>query len=160
MKQWRQDELDFFPFRHNRERLNSNILITAGLIKNQLMELLAPFDLTPTQFQALQILDLQNGKAISTLHLRERMLDKMSDTPKIVDRLIKKGLVNKNTSHSDRRLVDIYLTDSGKSLLNQVDIALREAKATSAALTPKEVQTLNFLLNKIRLAPPKTKLKD
>lgn len=160
MKQWRQDDLDYFQFEHERDRLNSNLLMTAGLFKNQMMELLAPFDLTLTQYQALQILNLQKGKAISTLHLREHMLDKMSDTPKIIDRLLKKGLVRKSVSSIDRRLVDIYLSEEGKNLLGNIQDALIKAREISAALTPKEVETLNFLLNKARLAPPKKRRLD
>lgn len=159
MKKWRQDELDYFQFEHDRDRLNSNILMTAGLVKNQMMEWLAPFDLTLAQYQALQILNLQNGKAISTLHLRERMLDKMSDTPKIVDRLLKKGLVQKNTSKADRRLVDICINSAGVHLLEKIRVNLALGPETSSSLTQKDVEALNSLLCKIRLAPPKKKRK-
>lgn len=155
MKQWRQDELDFFPFENERDRLNSNVLLTSGAIKNQLMMLLAPFDLTLTQYQALQVLNLQQGKAISTLHLRERMLDKMSDTPKIVERLIKKGLVVKEISAKDRRLVDIYITEAGQNLLGEIQSANQKSQQTSSSLTGKEVATLNYLLSKLRLGPAK-----
>jgi DNA-binding MarR family transcriptional regulator len=159
MKQWRQDELEYFLFNNPREKLNSNILLTASLVKNHLAGLLAPFDLTLTQYQALLILKLQGGQAISTLHLRERMLDKMSDTPKIVDRLQRKGLVLKNVSNDDRRLVDIFLSPAGNSLLEEIEHRANETWLTSAALTLKEVETLNFLLNKVRLAPAKKKPK-
>jgi len=155
MKQWRQDELDFFPFENERDRLNSNVLLTSGAIKNQLMILLAPFDLTLTQYQALQVLNLQQGKAISTLHLRERMLDKMSDTPKIVERLIKKGFVVKEISAMDRRLVDIYITEAGQNLLGEIQSAIQKSQQTSSSLTGKEVTTLNYLLSKLRLGPAK-----
>ncbi|MDA0930982.1 MAG: MarR family winged helix-turn-helix transcriptional regulator [Bacteroidetes bacterium] len=155
MKQWRQDELDFFPFENDRDRLNSNLLLTSGGIKNQLMLMLAPFDLTLTQYQALQVLNLQQGKAISTLHLRERMLDKMSDTPKIVERLIKKGLVVKEISLKDRRLVDIYITEAGQRVLAEIQSSLQTARQTSSSLTGKEVTTLNYLLSKLRLGPVK-----
>ncbi len=155
MKQWRQDELDFFPFENDRDRLNSNVLLTSGAIKNQLMMLLAPFDLTLTQYQALQVLNLQQGKAISTLHLRERMLDKMSDTPKIVERLIKKGFVVKEISAKDRRLVDIYITEAGQNLLVEIQSAIQKSQQTSSSLTGKEVTTLNYLLSKLRLGPAK-----
>jgi len=155
MKQWRQDELDFFPFENDRDRLNSNLLLTSGGIKNQLMLMLAPFDLTLTQYQALRVLNLQQGKAISTLHLRERMLDKMSDTPKIVERLIKKGLVVKEISLKDRRLVDIYITEAGQRVLAEIQSSLQTARQTSSSLTGKEVTTLNYLLSKLRLGPVK-----
>lgn len=155
MKQWRQDELEFFSFENDRDRLNSNLLLTSGVIKNQLMSMLTPFDLTLTQYQALQVLNLQQGKAISTLHLRERMLDKMSDTPKIVERLIKKGLVVKEVSSKDRRLVDIYITEAGQKLLSEIQTVSHTTQNTSASLSGKEVATLNHLLNKLRLAQAK-----
>jgi len=83
------------------------------------------------------------------------MLDKMSDTPKIVERLIKKGLVVKEISLKDRRLVDIYITEAGQRVLAEIQSSLQTARQTSSSLTGKEVTTLNYLLSKLRLGPVK-----
>jgi DNA-binding MarR family transcriptional regulator len=80
------------------------------------------------------------------------MLDKMSDTSRIVDRLIIKGLVKKAVSAGDRRLVDVQLTDKGKKLLQQMDSLNDEFDAVFRNLSTEEAAKLNELLDKIRSA--------
>ena len=78
------------------------------------------------------------------------MLDRMSDTSRIVDRLVLKGLVKKSTCKLDRRLVDIVITDKGKKLLEKMDQYSGQMDAIMANLTEQEAKTLNELLDKIR----------
>ncbi|HMF72589.1 MAG TPA: winged helix DNA-binding protein, partial [Flavitalea sp.] len=92
------------------------------------------------------------GKPLSTLQIRQRMLDKMSDTSRIVDRLIKKGLVKKVVCKSDRRLVDVSITDKGSELLAKLDLANDEMDEVLSKITIEEASTLNVLLDKIRSA--------
>lgn len=61
------------------------------------------------------------GVPISTLQIRERMLDKMSDTSRIVDRLVLKGLAKKNICKNDKRLVDVSISTKGQKLLEKID---------------------------------------
>jgi DNA-binding MarR family transcriptional regulator len=109
------------------------------------------FEVTQQQFNILRILR-GAGKPLSTLQIRQRMLDKMSDTSRIVDRLIIKGLVKKAVSEGDRRLVDVQLTDKGKKLLQQMDSLNDEFDAVFRSLTVEEAAKLNELLDKIRSA--------
>jgi DNA-binding MarR family transcriptional regulator len=106
---------------------------------------------TQQQFNILRILR-GAGKPLSTLQIRQRMLDKMSDTSRIVDRLIIKGLVKKSVSEEDRRLVDVQLTDRGKKLLQQMDSLNDEFDAVFRNLSTAEATKLNELLDKIRTA--------
>ena len=78
------------------------------------------------------------------------MLDKMSDTSRIVDRLIKKGLVKKNTCKSDRRLVDVVITAKGKKLLEKLDLNAVQMDSVMKNLSMTEAKSLNQLLDKIR----------
>jgi DNA-binding MarR family transcriptional regulator len=78
------------------------------------------------------------------------MLDRMSDTSRIVDRLVLKGLASKKPCASDKRLVDIAITDAGMTLLQRLDAKNDELDAILGALTPEEISTLNILLDKIR----------
>jgi DNA-binding MarR family transcriptional regulator len=78
------------------------------------------------------------------------MLEKMSDTSRIVDRLIAKGLVKKIICKLDRRLVDVIITDKGKKLLEKLDARQEEMDAVLNNLTEKEAETLSDLLDKIR----------
>ena len=87
---------------------------------------------------------------LSTLQIRERMLEKMSDTSRIVDRLISKGLVKKITCKTDRRLVDVIISEKGKKLLERLDAKQDEIDGVLRNLTEKEAVTLSELLDKIR----------
>jgi MarR family 2-MHQ and catechol resistance regulon transcriptional repressor len=78
------------------------------------------------------------------------MLEKMSDTSRIVDRLIAKGLVKKVTCKSDRRLVDVIITDKGKKLLEKLDLKQDELDAVLGNLSETDANTLSDLLDKIR----------
>jgi len=109
------------------------------------------WDITAQQFNILRILR-GAGQPLSTLQIRQRMLDRMSDTSRIVDRLVKKGLVKKSTCKLDRRLVDVIITDKGKKLLEKIDQYSDQMDAIMKNLTEQEAQTLNELLDKIRNA--------
>jgi DNA-binding MarR family transcriptional regulator len=79
------------------------------------------------------------------------MLDKMSDTSRIVDRLVKKGMVKKTISREDRRLVDVLLTDKGKKLLQSMDGMNEEMESIFKYLSIEEAKFLNVLLDKVRM---------
>jgi DNA-binding MarR family transcriptional regulator len=107
--------------------------------------------ITGQQFNILRILR-GAGKPLSTLQIRQRMLDKMSDTSRIVDRLVLKGLVKKNTCEDDKRLVDVIITEKGKTLLRKFDGYQEEMDCVFGALSTEEAKSLNRLLDKIRSA--------
>jgi DNA-binding MarR family transcriptional regulator len=85
------------------------------------------------------------------MQIRERMLDKMSDTSRIVDRLIAKDLVRKTVNDRDKRLVDVVITDKGLSLLTELDNSEDKMDGIFGNLTESEVRTLNQLLDKVRV---------
>ena len=105
--------------------------------------------LTPQQFNILRILR-GAGQPISTLQIRQRMLDKMSDTSRIVDRLLKKELVKKVVCKNDRRLVDVTISDRGLSLLDSLDSFNHEMDEHLKNISQEEAKMLNHLLDKLR----------
>lgn len=107
-------------------------------------------DITPQQFNILRIL---RGAAtpISTLQIRQRMLDKMSDTSRIVDRLITKALVKKMICPGDKRMVDVTITAKGKKLLEKLDAFELTMDAIAGSLTEADAKNVNKLLDKMRL---------
>ena len=106
-------------------------------------------DITPQQYNILRI--LRGAKEpLSTLQIRQRMLDKMSDTSRIVDRLLKKELVKKVVCASDKRLVDVTITQKGLDLLTELDKFNDELDNVLCSISVEEVSTLNQLLDKIR----------
>jgi DNA-binding MarR family transcriptional regulator len=87
---------------------------------------------------------------LSTLQIRERMLDKMSDTSRIVDRLLVKGLVKKSTCSKDKRLVDVVITEKGQKLLKKLDTEDDHINKVMDNLTENEAEMLSNLLDKVR----------
>ena len=137
-------------FRNEYQKAAINLIYTYGWMTEKTKELFASEDITPQQFNILRILRGSHPQPLSTLQIRERMLDKMSDTSRIVDRLMAKGLVKKGTCKKDRRLVDITISDKGKKLLEKLDAREHELDSIIGNLSKKEAATLSDLLDKIR----------
>ncbi|MBL7738410.1 MAG: MarR family transcriptional regulator [Chitinophagaceae bacterium] len=137
-------------FRNEFQKASINLIYTYNWLTEKSKALFAPEDITPQQFNILRILRGSYPQPLSTLQIRERMLDKMSDTSRIVDRLIAKGLVKKVTCKADRRLVDITITDKGKKLLERLDQRQDEMDGIIGNLSAKEATALSELLDKIR----------
>jgi DNA-binding MarR family transcriptional regulator len=137
------------PFRNDYQKAISNLILTHNWVMEKLKVHLDTFNLTNQQFNILRILR-QAGEPLSTMQIRERMLDKMSDTSRIVDRLVLKGLVNKSVSLHDKRLVDVVISDKGLALLAELDSHDHELDGVLGSLNSKEVSTLIQLLDKVR----------
>lgn len=137
-------------FRNVYQKAGINLIYTLGWMKDKTKYIFDEEDITSQQFNILRILRGSFPQPLSTLQIRERMLEKMSDTSRIVDRLITKGLVKKITCKADRRLVDIIITDKGKKLLERLDAKQDEIDGVLRNLTEKEATTLSDLLDKIR----------
>lgn len=136
-------------FRNEYQKGIVNLIYTYNWMNERMKQFFDREDITPQQFNILRILR-GAGKPLSTLQIRQRMLDKMSDTSRIVDRLILKDLVKKNTCENDKRLVDVMITEKGKLLLDKMDQYDGDMDAVFGSLSIEEAQTLNSLLDKIR----------
>ncbi len=108
-----ENDINQHVFRNEYQKSVLNLIYTFNWMNEKLNSHFEPFDITQQQFNILRILR-GAGQSLSTLQIRQRMLDKGSDTSRIVDRLIKKSLVKKSVSREDRRLVDVQLTEKGK----------------------------------------------
>ena len=139
-------------FRNEFQKMGINLLFTANWLNEQIGKILSEEGVTQQQYNILRIL---RGSAtpLSTLKIRERMLDKMSDTSRIVDRLIAKELVVKNTCEKDKRLVDIILSPKGISLVDQLDQYNERIDALLKGINESEAKTMNQILDKIRIDP-------
>ncbi len=137
-------------FRNVYQKASINLIFMIGWMRDRTKHIFEAEDITSQQFNILRILRGSFPQPLSTLQIRERMLEKMSDTSRIVDRLIAKGLVKKLTCKADRRLVDVIITDKGQKLLERLDTRQDEIDAVLKNLTEKEAETLSNLLDKAR----------
>jgi DNA-binding MarR family transcriptional regulator len=128
-----------------------NVFITNTQLKDEMQLVLKPFDLSLEQFNVLRILRGQKGNAVNLQDIQERMISKMSNTTRLVDKLILKNYVERNICEKNRRKVEIFITKKGLELLLQLDnlIDKREYRLTSK-LSDLELEQLNHLLNKLR----------
>lgn len=137
-------------FRNVHQKAAINLIYTVGWMRDKTKCFFETEDITPQQFNILRILRGSFPQPLSTLQIREKMIEKMSDTSRIVDRLITKGLVKKITCKSDRRLVDVIITDKGKKLLEKLDAKQDEIDGVLGNLSEKDANILSNLLDKIR----------
>jgi len=144
-----ENEINQRRFRNEYQKARLNIFYTNNWLSEKITIIFDEWDITPRQFNILRILRGE-GKPLSTLQIRQRMLDKMSDTSRIVDRLVKKGMVRKNPNMEDRRLVDVVITLRGRKLLEKIDPLEDEMDKMMTALSSDEAKTLSSLLDKLR----------
>lgn len=136
-------------FRNEFQKASINIIFTFNWMAEKTKAIFEREGLTSQQFNILRILR-GAGAPLSTLQIRQRMLDKMSDTSRIVDRLIIKGLVKKTISKTDKRLVDVSITDKGKKVLAKLDKCEDQMDAVVKTISEAEAKTLNNILDKMR----------
>jgi DNA-binding MarR family transcriptional regulator len=128
-----------------------NIFFTNNWMKDELLVELKPFDLSLEQFNVLRILRGQKGKTINLQDIQERMVSKMSNTTRLVDKLIHKKFVKRITCKENRRKVEISITDLGKAALKTIDPLIGSTeKNLTKNLTQDELLQLNTLLIKLR----------
>ncbi|RYZ00214.1 MAG: MarR family transcriptional regulator [Chitinophagaceae bacterium] len=137
-------------FVNEKQRAMINLLYTYGWVMEQVKNFLASEDITHQQFNILRILRGAMPDPLSTLQIRERMLDKMSDTSRIVDRLVGKELVQKCTCPKDKRLVDVTISPRGLSLLEKIDAGGDHIEEIMGRLSEAEATRLSDLLDRMR----------
>ena len=136
-------------FRNEFQKMGINIIYTAHWLNEKMGQILSTEDITQQQYNILRILR-GSECPLSTLKIRERMLDKMSDTSRIVDRLIVKDLVEKTACVKDKRLVDITVTKKGLQLLEKLDALNEQIDSILKGVSEKEATTMNQILDKLR----------
>ncbi len=127
-----------------------NIVYTYGWINNHLKTELDKYNLTHQQFNILRILRGQHPNPATINLLKERMLDKMSDASRIVDRLVQKEFVNRCINKKDRRAADITITKKGLEILDQIHLDVIMKDVLKNNLTEEEARKLSDLLDKLR----------
>lgn len=149
MSEFTETEIKQASFTNEQHRLRVNLLLTSGWLKNEMKEFLDQFEITQQQFNILRILRGAEGDPMSTNDICERMIDKMSDTSRIVDRLVSKDLVTKKACPHDGRKVQVFLSGDGKYLLSTIDTKIKNLDAVFDKLSEKQIKELNRLLEKI-----------
>ena len=139
------------PFNSQIEKALVNLLFSHNYITNRMSTFFKEYGLTAKQYNILRILR-GAGEPISTATIRDRMIDRMSDASRIVDRLEKKELIIKKSCPTDKRKVDVEISLRGKELLKSIEGPMANHNKSMIGLNETEANTLNKLLDKLRIA--------
>lgn len=145
-----QKETKTSKFENIHQQAIVNVLYTFSWCNDKMKQVVMPYDITTQQFNILRILRGQYPRPSTINLLKSRMLDKMCDASRIVERLIQKELVAKAVNSADKRAVDILISDKGLALLKKMDAEVDIASIVSANLSIQEAEVLNELLDKMR----------
>lgn len=128
-----------------------NLIYTARLMGEMVQDTMKAYDLSQEQFNVLRILRGQKGNTVNMCVIQERMIAKTSNTTRLVDKLLLKGLVSREVCPGNRRKMEIGITEKGLELLKNLDPVVEEAENRFARnLSAEELETLNRLLEKYR----------
>src|SRR5690606_4792591 len=145
-----EEEIKQDKFHSEYQKLAINILFTSNWLSANSTKILKPYGISPQQYNVLRILKGQSPKAISVSNIMERMIDKMSNTSRLVEKLRQKELIERVTCESDRRQVDVRITHKGLALLEKVNKEMNAFKNIADNLSEQEAKTINQLLDKMR----------
>lgn len=128
-----------------------NILYTKNKLTERFHEILKQYDLSSEQFSVLQMLRDHKGKPVNLWAIQENMIAKTSNTSRLVDKLLLKGLVKRKICKENRRKIEVSIAPKGLRCVAELEpkiISLEENLANN--LSPDELQALNLLLEKYR----------
>jgi len=145
-----EDEILQKHFRNEYHKATVNVIYSYNWLVDYQVKLFRPYGITMQQYNILRILRGQYPKPATIKLIKERMLDKMSDASRIVEKLRVKGLVERNICSNDRRNVDVCITQKGLELLSLVDKHDEEVDTKLSTLSEDEIKQLNDLLDKLR----------
>lgn len=128
-----------------------HMMYTGDYVLNKINGVLKPFDLTSQQYNVLRILRGQKGEAVSLSTIQERMINKNSNTTRLLDKLVIKKLVLREVDPENRRKLKVNITEQGKKILEKIDPLVDAVEdMTTKNLSLSEMKTLNNLLERIR----------
>lgn len=131
-------------------KLLLSILHTTNLINDKISETLKPFDISISQFNVLRILRGQKCKPANLSTIQERMISKMSNTTRLVDKLIVKEYVERSICEKNRRKVEINITSKGLEVLKVIDPLIdKTEELITNQLSPSEVESITTNLQKL-----------
>jgi DNA-binding MarR family transcriptional regulator len=146
-----ENDIQQRAFRNEFQKAILNILYTQNYLVGRMTDVFKKFDITRQQYNVLRILRGQYPDHASINLIKERMLEKMSDSSRIVERLRIKGLIRRADGKTDKRSVEVTITEAGLELLQRMKDHVEEIEGLINNLTPDEARELNQLLDKIRI---------
>ncbi|MGA2296913.1 MAG: MarR family transcriptional regulator [FCB group bacterium] len=145
-----EEEIKQKKFKSEYHKLSLNIVFTNSWIMNMRSRFFKKTGLTAQQYNILRILRGQYPNPANVNLLQDRMLEKMSNASRLVEKLRLKGFVERRENQDDRRHCDISITNKGLKILEDLDTKVDEMEEVFKSITKEEAQTLNKILDKLR----------
>jgi len=145
-----EDEIKQQQFKSAYQKAAINLIFTANWLLARHQELFKPYGITTSQFNIIRILRGQYPKKISGVEIKSRMLDKNSDIPRLLDRLLKKNLITKSVCMQDKRAADVAITQEGLQVLGEIDSQLDSIEQSTIHLSTEDATQLSNLLDRLR----------
>lgn len=139
------------PFRSIYEEAELNMVRTTSIITDEMAQAFKPFGITGAQYNVLRILKGSEGEGLCRNSVRDRMLTRMPDMTRMLDRMEEAGLVKRERDSKDRRHVTTHITAAGKKILKDLEgvIASHQQKQLGH-MSEKDLRLLIELLTKAR----------
>ena len=138
-------------FKSEQQKAMLNILFTANWLRNRQVEFFKPFGLSPQQYNILRILRGAQGERRSMQQVKQRMIDRAPNATRLTDKLIAKGLVERERCEEDRRVVYLRIARNGLELLSRIDRKYaNEERSLRSWLSDDEARALNEFLDRMR----------
>ena len=141
-------------FKSEFSKVVVNLMYTHNWLNEQENKLFKPFGLTTAQYNVLRILRGQYPKPATINLLIDRMLDRMSNASRIVDKLMIKDLVARQQNLKDRRAVDVVITKKGLDMLGKIDVDMEKFEQSINQFTTQECKDINAFLDRFRGTVP------
>lgn len=145
-----EDEIRQARFTSSKQKATLNIIFTAAWINTRIRDLLKPYDLTPQQYNVLRILKGRHPNSANPGEIKEVMLDKNPDLTRLCDRLSKSGLISRTIDRSNRRKMNIRISEKGMNMLETLQPIMQSVDNSLLTLSDKESEALSDLLDKLR----------
>ncbi len=146
-----EEELKMPQFTSDFQRAYLNIIFTGNWLEARMQQHLKSFGITTPQFNVLRILRGQKGNPMSAFAIQERMIHRTSNVTRIIEKLVEKKLVTREHCSTNRRRVDVAITEEGLELINSTDaITSQSYELMTQAITEVEARYLGEWLDKIR----------
>ncbi len=145
-----EDEIKQKDFKDDYRRLLVNLLFTNNWVNQQLLPFFKKFGLTQQQHNVLSILRGQHPEPVCFGDIQGRMLDRNSNVTRLIDKLIEKNYVTRDLCPSNRRMIEVRITEKGLQLLEQIDQELPKLYKCFSNLTKEEAVLVSNMLDKLR----------
>lgn len=137
-------------FKDEYSKVVVNLFYTSSWLNSLQTQIFKPYEISTQQYNVLRILRGQYPKAASVSLIQDRMLEKMSNASRLVEKLKQKELVIRKECPEDRRQVDVSISKKGLKVLKDLDRILEDFNQRLSTITEKEAKQLNGLLDKLR----------